>query len=60
MRDSIERIIEKIYKTSEDNNIAEFLKELVLLEVENKGQWKEAYRNNVKEHIKQGGNNIEN
>jgi len=58
--DGIERIIEKIYKMSEDNNISEFLKQLVLAEAENISQWKEFYRNKVKEYIKIGGNNIEN
>ena len=60
MGDGIERIIEKIYKMSEDNNISEFLKQLVLAEAEDIGQWKEFYRNKVKEYIKIGGNNIEN
>jgi len=53
--DNLERIIEKIYDTTENNEISEFLKELVLAEAENIGQWKETYIRKVKEHMKKGG-----
>jgi len=54
-RDNLERIVEKIYDTTENNEISEFLKELVLAEAKSIGQWKEFYIRKVKEYMKKGG-----
>ena len=58
MSDSIEKIIEKIYQTSENIEISEFLKDLVLSELEGIGQWKETYRKKVREYMKRGDSDV--